>query len=149
VLPTDGDHPRRFWTTAGHRDLEEALIPDEVGVERRPQRITSILCSGHLSARLTDPGVIDGHDDGFLGWELLEQASAYLLEEQFGFDALSGIHAVVGAPVKRLSSAGTQQTGDVVIAESYQLCEQVSLEPLLHGVIQAVGGVGDQLLEAI
>jgi hypothetical protein len=72
-----------------------------------------------------------------------------LLKQLFGFDALAGIHAVVGTPVQRLSSAGTQQAGDVVLAEGDQLGEKMSLEPLLHGVIQAGRGVGDQLLEAI
>jgi hypothetical protein len=36
-----------------------------------------------------------------------------------------------------------------VIAESDQLGKQMSLEPLLHGVVQVAGGVGDQLLESI
>ena len=148
MAPADGDHAGVGVLAGGQGELQEALRPDEVDLERRAEGIAAVLGAADLAAGLADVGIVEGGQGGLSRTgQGVEQLLADGGKQRAGRDALAGVHAIVGGPIVLEAAGGAEQGGDGVGAEADDLSEQVAGEAKAHGGLQIGGGVVNQVVE--
>src|SRR5512138_4025833 len=101
-------HTICVWVRQCRRDLKEALPPDEVPAECRPQRITLPTGTMNLAPPFAHQGVVHHHHQRLVWAEPSDYLPAYRCEESLRIKPLPLKKPVGSRPVAELLGTGTQ-----------------------------------------
>ena len=101
-------------------ELQGALSADEVGLEARAEGIAAPRHAGNTDAGFAQEGVIDGDRERRLRRKLLQHGVTDHGEERISGQTVTREEAIIGGPVVKLLSTGSQQAGDSVTAKAKQ-----------------------------
>lgn len=129
----DGDHPaRQIRTGRRHqrRDLNETRAPDEVGLKRWTQGISSPPGPWDFAAGLPCRGVIHRNNDRAIGRQAGGDLVPNHAEDGLRINSVLGEDAVVRRPVTELATGGRNQSGNRLSGEPDKMTQEQTLGPL-------------------
>ena len=115
--------------------MQHALSTDEVGVERRAERIAPPGDARDTNASLAEQGVIDGDTERRRCRELIEHGATDDGKDGCSGQALPGEEAIISGPVAELLTAGGQKTSHGMTTKAEQTAQR-----------KCLGAFGDTLL---